>query len=197
MTVTTFIRVVYLICIIQLNDSFKGVGGGGELLPPKRGSSRCMTTLNEEYKGRVSYCSPLASVVCKLLDFNLLLWNHLAKLKPSMVWMFIEWFPTKLVLLFQKMVFPYYIWILIMSSLRTKGDIYCFSLIFFFCFRFFCFFSAEIVRAITFLSFQIGQWYLICGCMNIRRIVMTFLVPWPLTWRSNNCFLNSIFLSGP
>jgi hypothetical protein len=50
--------------------------------------------------------------------------------KPSMVWMFIEWFPTKLVL-FQKRVFPYYIWILIMSPLRTKGDIYCFRLIFF------------------------------------------------------------------
>jgi len=30
------------------------------------------------------------------------------------------------VLLFQKRVFPYYIWILIMSPLRTKGDIYCF-----------------------------------------------------------------------
>ena len=27
-----------------------------------------MTTLNEEYKGRVTYCSHLASVVCKLLD---------------------------------------------------------------------------------------------------------------------------------
>ena len=41
--------------------------------------------------------------------------------------MFIEWFPTKLGLLFQKRVFPYYIWILIMSPLRTKGDIYCLS----------------------------------------------------------------------
>jgi hypothetical protein len=29
-----------------------------------------MTTLNEEYKGRVTYCSPLASVVCKLLDYK-------------------------------------------------------------------------------------------------------------------------------
>jgi hypothetical protein len=26
----------------------------------------------------VTYCSPLASVFCTLLDFNLLLWNHLA-----------------------------------------------------------------------------------------------------------------------
>jgi hypothetical protein len=59
MTVTTFIRVVYLICITQLNDSFQGVGE-----PPKeRGTSRCMTTLNEEYKGRVTFCSHLASVV--------------------------------------------------------------------------------------------------------------------------------------
>ena len=37
-----------------------------------------MTTLNEEYKCCVTYCSPLASVVCTPLDFNLLLWNHLA-----------------------------------------------------------------------------------------------------------------------
>ena len=27
-----------------------------------------MTTLNEEYKGRVTFCSHLASVVCELLD---------------------------------------------------------------------------------------------------------------------------------
>jgi len=135
--------------------------GRGELLPPKGGSSRCTTTLNEEYKGRVTYCSPLASVVCKLLDFNLLLWNHLANWNRA-------WFPTKFVLLFQKRVFPYYIWILIMSPLRTKGDIHCFSLIFFFRF---CFFSAKLVRTISFFSFQIGQWYLICGCMTIRRCV--------------------------
>jgi hypothetical protein len=32
-------------------------------------------------------------------------------------------FLQKLVLLFQKRAFPYYIWILIMSPLRTKGDI--------------------------------------------------------------------------
>ena len=70
MTVTTFVRVVFLICITQLNDSFEGVG---EPPPQKRGTSRCMTTLNEEYKGRVTYCSHLASVVCKILDFNLLL----------------------------------------------------------------------------------------------------------------------------
>ena len=56
----------------------EGGGGGRELLSPKGGSSRCMTTLNEEYKCCVTYCSPLASVVCTLLDFNLLLWNHLA-----------------------------------------------------------------------------------------------------------------------
>ena len=64
MTVTTFIRVVYLICITQLNDSFQGVGEP----PQKRGTSRYMTTLNEEYKGRVTFCSHLASVVCELLD---------------------------------------------------------------------------------------------------------------------------------
>ena len=59
---------------------FQGMGGGDgrELFSPKGGSSRCMTTLNEEYKCCVTYCSPLASVVCTLLDFNLLLWNHLA-----------------------------------------------------------------------------------------------------------------------
>jgi hypothetical protein len=49
---------------------------------------------------------------------------------------------------------------------------YCFSLDFFFRFRFFCFFSAKLVRTITFLSFQIGQLYLVCGCMTIRWCVM-------------------------
>jgi hypothetical protein len=33
-------------------------------------------------------------------------------------------------------------------------------------------FSAKLVRTITFLSFEIGQWYLVCGCMTIRRCVM-------------------------
>ena len=58
--------------------------------------------------------------------------------------------------------------IIIMSPLRTKGDI-LFQSDFFF--RFFCFFSAKLVRTITFLSFQIGQLYLVCGCMTIRRCV--------------------------
>ena len=58
----------------------------------------------------------------------------------------------------------------IMSPLRTKGDI-LFQSDFFFRFRFFCFFSAKLVRTITFLSFQIGQLYLVCGCMTIRRCV--------------------------
>jgi hypothetical protein len=40
-----------------------------------------------------------------------------------------------------------------------------------FFFRFFCFFSAKLVRTITFLSFQIGQLYLVCGCMTIRQCV--------------------------
>jgi hypothetical protein len=40
---------------------------------------------------------------------------------------------------------------------------------FFFCF--FCIFSAKLVWTITFLSFQIGQLYLVCGCMTIRRCV--------------------------
>ena len=35
----------------------------------------------------------------------------------------------------------------------------------------FCFFSAKLVRTITFLSFQIGQLYLVCGCMTIRQCV--------------------------
>jgi hypothetical protein len=29
-----------------------------------------------------------------------------------------------------------------------------------------------LVRAITFLSFEISQWYLVCGCITIRRCVM-------------------------
>ena len=95
MTVTTFIRVVYLICKTQLNDSFQVVG---EPPPPKknRGTSRCMTTLNEEYKDRVTYCSHLASVVCELLDLifsSESTWQ--IETKRDMIWMFIEWFPTK------------------------------------------------------------------------------------------------------
>jgi hypothetical protein len=36
--------------------------------------------------------------------------------------MVIEWFPTKLVLLFQKRVVPYYIWILIIyCSFKKEG----------------------------------------------------------------------------
>jgi hypothetical protein len=33
----------------------------------------------------------------------------------------------------------------------------------FFRFCFFCFFSVKLARTITFLSFQIGQLYLVCG----------------------------------
>jgi hypothetical protein len=67
-----------------------------------------------------------------------------------------------------------------------RRETYCFSLIFFFRFRFFWFFSAKLVRTITFLSFQIGQLYLVCGCMTIRRVsctIMTFVGPWPLIIR--------------
>ena len=79
-----------------------------------------------------------------------------------------------------------------------RRETYCFSLIFFFCFRFFCFFSAKLVRTITFLSFQKGQLYLVCGCMTIRRCVAYCNdLCGTLTSRSNNCFLNSIFLYGP
>jgi hypothetical protein len=62
---------------------------------------------------------------------------------------------------------------IIMSPFRTKGDILFQSDFFFFGrFRFFFrFFSAKLVRTITFLSFQIGQWYLVCGCITIRRRV--------------------------
>ena len=57
----------------------------------------------------------------------------------------------------------------------------------------FCFFSAKLVRTITCLSFEIGQWYLVCGCMTIRRCVAYRNdLCWTLTSRSNNCFLNSI-----
>jgi hypothetical protein len=38
-------------------------------------------------------------------------------------------------------------------------------------FCFFCFFSAELVRTITCLCVQIGQLYLVCGCMTIRCCV--------------------------
>ena len=37
--------------------------------------------------------------------------------------------------------------------------------------RFFCFLTAKLIRTITFLSFQIGQLYLVCGCMTIRVCV--------------------------
>ena len=57
----------------------------------------------------------------------------------------------------------------------------------------FCFFSAKLVRTITCLSFEIGQWYLVCGCMAIRQCVAYRNdLCWTLTSRSNNCFLNSI-----
>ena len=64
----------------------------------------------------------------------------------------------------------------VMSPLRTKGDILFQSDFFFrfhFCFHFFYmfFFSAKLVRTITCLSFQIGQLYLVCGCMTIRQCV--------------------------
>ena len=83
---------------------------------------------------------------------------------------------------------------IIMSSLRTKGDILFLS-DFFFCFGH-RFFSAKLVRTITVLSFQIGQLYLACGCMTIRRCVayrndLRLTLPFDL----NNYFLNSIFLS--
>jgi hypothetical protein len=58
---------------------------------------------------------------------------------------------------------------LIMSPLRTKGTIYIVCLIFFF-----RFFSAKLVQTITFLSFQIGQLYFVCGCMTIRRCVTKY-----------------------
>ena len=93
-----------------------------------------------------------------------------------------------------KLAFPYYIWILIMSPLRTKGDILVQS-DFLFCF---CFFSAKLVWTITCLSFQIGQLYLVCGCMTIRRCVTYHNdLRGTLTSRSNDCFLNSIFLFRP
>jgi hypothetical protein len=67
-------------------------------------------------------------------------------LKPNVTWYecSLNGFLQKLVLLFQKRAFPYYIWILIMSPLRTKGDIVL--VWFFFCF---CFFSAKLVWTIT------------------------------------------------
>ena len=52
------------------------------------------------------------------------------------------------------------------TSYVSPRETYCFSLIFFF-----SFFSAKLVRTITFLSFQIGQLYLVCGCMTKKRCV--------------------------
>jgi hypothetical protein len=54
--------------------------------------------------------------------------------------------------------------------------------------------AAKLVRTITFLSFQIGQLYMVCGCMTIRWCVAYHNdLRGTLTSRSNNCFLNSIF----
>jgi hypothetical protein len=55
-----------------------------------------MTTLNEEYKGRVTYCSHLTSVVCELLDLifsSEITWQ--IETKHDMILMFIEWFSKK------------------------------------------------------------------------------------------------------
>ena len=90
---------------------------------------------------------------------------------------------------FQKLLYINYV------SPSNEGRHIVLVWFFFSCF-FFCFFSAKLVWTITFLSFQIGQLYLVCGCMTIRRCVTyhnDLRGPWPLTSRSNNCFLNSIF----
>ena len=50
----------------------------------------------------------------------------------------------------------------------------------------------------NFFVSDIGQLYLVCGCMTIRRCVAYRNdLCGTLTSMSNNCFLNSIFLSGP
>jgi hypothetical protein len=65
--------------------------GWGKSPPPKkRGSSRCMTTLNEEDKGCVTYCSHLASIVWTF-RYNLLLWNHLANWNQTWHEMNVHW----------------------------------------------------------------------------------------------------------
>jgi hypothetical protein len=47
----------------------------------------------------------------------------------------------------------------------------------------------KLVRAITFLSFEIGKWYLVCGCMTIRQcVVYCNDLHGTLTSSSNNCF---------
>ena len=83
-------------CVPDLYHTTEWLFSGGGGTPQKRGTSRCMTTLNEEYKGRVTYCSHLASVVCELLDWissSESTWQ--IETKRDMIWMFIEWFPTK------------------------------------------------------------------------------------------------------
>jgi hypothetical protein len=62
---------------------------------------------------------------------------------------------------------------------------HCFSLIFFF-----CFFSAKLVRTITFLSFQIGQLYLLCGCIWCATLRLMVMHPhtkyhWPISKNKN------------
>jgi hypothetical protein len=55
---------------------------------------------------------------------------------------------------------------------------------------FFCFFSAKLVRTITFLSFKIhvGQWYLVGGCMTIRQCVAYCNdLRWTLTFDLKTC----------
>ena len=103
---------------------------------------------------------------------NLLLWKHLANWNQTWHDINVHWmvFQKKPVLLFQKRAFPYYIWILIMSP---KVDILFYSDFF----SRFCFFSAKLVRTITCFSFQIGQLYLVCGCMTMSHTVITFVGP--------------------
>jgi hypothetical protein len=65
-----------------------------------------------------------------------------------------------------------------------RRETYCFSLIFFF-----RFFSAKLVWTITFLSFEIGQWYFIFGYMTRpgqeNTIKKTIIWPWDQRSRSH------------
>jgi hypothetical protein len=130
----------------------------------------------------------------------------LGKLKSNIVWMFIDWFPTKLVLLFQKRVFPYYIWIFIIyCSFKKGGQVkpineHSYNVRFQFA-KWFIYFlevkgqcPTKVIMVRDTPSYGHAPTYQIS---LVFRTIMTYLGPWDLTWRSNNCFLNSIFLSGP
>ena len=133
------------------------------------------------------YIESLVKYVVSVIDYNISLFRTVSRsnyaiidytmLQSASIVIFrngIFHWPVKLLILFSR--FPYMV---LPSSLLClpfdRRETYCFSLDFFFRFRFF---SAKLVRTITFLSFEIGQWYFVCGCMTIR---------WCVAYRNDLC----------